>query len=274
LKNAIFVAKKPMFVSSNRFLGETKRKYGVKKAGFSGTLDPFACGNLVIAFGQYTKLFRFLKKVPKRYRATIWLGVRSDSFDIENIESIKIIDKFDKDLIENSLLEFKGEVEYTPPKYCAKKINGVKAYDLARKNKEVNLKKQIMSVFDIELLNYSHPFVSFEVSLSEGGYVRSIASLLSDKLDSDMTLCYLERLSEGDFIYENEKFLNPTKHLNLPKNEYLRDMEDFLLGRKLNVDDFKIKTDGNYLLEFEKFFSVIEIVDKKVKYLLNKVDIC
>ena len=83
--NRLFVIKKPIFISSNFYLRKIKRKYNTKKAGFSGTLDPFATGCLIVAFGQYTKLFQFLKKTPKTYRTTIWLGATSTSLDIENI---------------------------------------------------------------------------------------------------------------------------------------------------------------------------------------------
>ena len=87
------VVKKPMFVSSNSYLNRIKRKYKNKKAGFSGTLDPFAKGCLIVAFGQYAKLFKYLSKTPKTYKAVIWLGVESDSFDIENIINIDLVEK-------------------------------------------------------------------------------------------------------------------------------------------------------------------------------------
>ena len=84
----LFVAFKPKEISSNAYLSQLKRKYGEKKAGFSGTLDPFASGALVVAFGAYTRLFRFLRKSPKIYRATIWLGAKSESGDNRNFVSI------------------------------------------------------------------------------------------------------------------------------------------------------------------------------------------
>ena len=83
--NKLFVVNKPLHISSNFYLRKIKRKYKTKKAGFSGTLDPFACGCLIVGFGQYTKLFQFLKKTPKTYRTTIWLGATSNSLDNENI---------------------------------------------------------------------------------------------------------------------------------------------------------------------------------------------
>jgi len=84
-ENLLFVTRKPMFISSNKFLNQLKKKYNIKKMGFSGTLDPFACGNLIIATNQYTKLFRFLKKTPKTYIATLMLGAYSPTLDIEKI---------------------------------------------------------------------------------------------------------------------------------------------------------------------------------------------
>jgi len=84
--NRLFVAYKPTGISSNFFLNRLKRKYNTKKVGFSGTLDPFAKGVLLIGMGSYTKLFRFLNKAPKTYRATLWLGAKSDSLDTEMIE--------------------------------------------------------------------------------------------------------------------------------------------------------------------------------------------
>lgn len=272
--NALFVANKPLFVSSNNYVTKLRAIHRAKKAGFSGTLDPFACGNLIVAFGNYTKLFRFLKKTPKRYRAVIWLGVYSPSYDIENVQSVNFADRLDINLIQTELEKLKGEIEYTPPKYSAKKINGKKAYELARANRDFELKSVKMSVFDIELINYSHPFITFEVSVSEGAYIRSLAEMLSNRFERVLTLSYLERLSEGDFKFENHKFLKPTEYLDLEKNIYNSNMEDFLLGKKLNVEDFAICDDGCYFIEYSDFFSIIQIDKKQVKYILNKVEIC
>lgn len=92
--NRLFVVNKPIFRTSNGYMGYVKRKYGTKKVGFSGTLDPFATGCLIVATGQYTKLFQYLNKTPKSYKATLWLGVNSPSLDIENVDSIKEIKPF------------------------------------------------------------------------------------------------------------------------------------------------------------------------------------
>jgi tRNA pseudouridine55 synthase len=262
-----------MFVSSNKFLYDLKRKYGIKKMGFSGTLDPFACGILIIASGQYTKLFRFLKKTPKTYVATLMLGAISESLDIEKIEKILPVEKFSKNEIEEVLLSFKGKMKQLPPKYSAKKINGKRAYELARKEKEVDLKEVEIEIFDIKLINYSHPFITFKASVSEGTYLRTLGYDIARKLNANGALTYLERTREGKFKYECEKKLNPLEYLDMEENEYLKDKNDLLLGKKLDINDFEKKSPGTYFVKYENFFSVVEI-GEKVKYLLNRIELC
>lgn len=269
--NRLFVANKPINISSNRFLGQLKKKYKVKSAGFSGTLDPFASGCLIIAFGAYTKLFHYINQAPKCYEATIWLGAKSASLDNENIEKISILEPFLLEDLQNFTNQLIGEIEFTPPKYSAKHINGARAYDLARKGIDFELKTQKMQVFSAQILNYSHPFLTISLKLSQGGYARSWAELLAKKLNCDATLSALKRISEGDFFYENEKALNPLDFLKLNKNEYLGDESDIALGKKLKIQNFKEQKNGLYLIAFDDFFSIIEIFNSEVKYKLNRI---
>jgi tRNA pseudouridine55 synthase len=272
MNNRLFVVNKPLFISSNNYLRKIKRKYRVKKAGFSGTLDPFAKGCLIVAFGQYTKLFRFLKKTPKTYKATLFLGAYSPTLDVEKIEKVEIPEKFDEKIVIEVVESFKGRQTQIPPKYSAKKINGFRAYDLARAGEEVDIKEIQIEIFDIKVTNYSHPFLSFEASVSEGTYIRSLGYDIAKKLGVKGSLTYLERINEGEFYFDNEKPLNPLEYLDLEKNEYENE-EDLFLGRKLDINKFKIQKKGIYLLEYGNYFAVIEI-DDEVKYLLNKVEKC
>jgi len=277
--NILFVANKPMYISSNKFLNQLKRKYGIKKMGFSGTLDPFACGCLIIAGGQYTKLFRFLKKTPKTYIATLMLGAYSPSLDVEKIEKIENTDSFSKEQITDTLKSFLGKQKQLPPKYSAKKINGQRAYSLMEneqwKMDNVYLEKETdIEIFDIELINYSHPFITFKASVSEGTYIRSLGFDVAQKLGVNGALTYLERINEGKFHYECEKLLDPTEFLDLNENVYLGDDENMILGRKLNIEDFKIKKNGQYYVKFDRFFAIIEIKDAKVSYILNRIELC
>jgi len=270
--NRLFVVNKPIFRSSNGYMRYVKKRYNTKKVGFSGTLDPFATGCLIVATGQYTKLFNYIAKTPKKYRATMWLGASSPTLDIEKVDNITKIDEFDTELIKKSILSFKGSLTYYPPKYCAKRVNGVRAYNLARDNKDVRLKEITSTIYDIKLINYSHPFVHFEAEVSEGTYIRSLGQLIGDKLKVDSTLSSLERIYEGKFIFDNEKSLNPLDYLKIPQNYCVKDEVDIELGRKITIDYFKIQKDGVYFVVTTNFFCIIEIVDGVVKYKLNRIE--
>ena len=269
--NKLIVVNKPIFLSSNFYLTRIKKKYKNKKAGFSGTLDPFAKGCLIVAFGQYSKLFKYFSKTPKTYKAVIWLGIESDSLDIEQIIDIKLTQKINEQDIKDNLNILKGDIEYIPPKFSAKKINGKRAYDMARNGEEVELNKSLMHVYDTKFISYRHPFITFDISVSEGSYIRSYAQILLGKLNQVGTLSYLERLNEGKFFFENEKDLDPLDYIDLPINKYYGTTEWLDTGKKISIEYLENKNDGQYLIILEKFFSIIEIIDGEVTYLLNKV---
>jgi len=273
--NRLFVAYKPSGIGSNLFLSKLKRKYGFKKAGFSGTLDPFAKGVLLIGFGSHTKLFRFLDKTPKRYRATLWLGAKSDSLDTEMITDVEILKEFDETIISNAVKSLQGQLEYEPPIFSAKRINGVRAYDLARAGKEVKLNKINSTIYDIDLLHYRHPFVTFEATVSEGTYIRSLGRLISEKLGVAFgSLSALERLNEGQFFYEGERVLDIKKSLNIPKNSYLGEYENVTFGRVLELKDLEIQESGTYWLDNGDNISIIKIDDGVVTYELGRIYTC
>lgn len=292
--NKIFVTYKPTGLSSNQFLGRLKRKYKIKKAGYSGTLDPFAKGVLIVAFGNFTRFFRFLDKTPKVYRATLWLGAKSDTLDIEGVTDPLIIPPVKEEKIKEVIKSLEGELEYFPPAFCAKKVDGKRAYDLARAGEEVNLQKTKSTIYETKLLHYCHPFVTFEATVSEGTYIRSLGQIIAEKLGVDGSLSSLERLREGIFCYNNEDPISPLDALNLKTISYSGNMSDIWLGKKISVEDLSCKEDGTYLLHDELFAAVIEIKqaeavcelgsstkqadlstnEKKVSYLLNKVPLC
>ena len=268
--NRLFVVNKPIFRSSNGYMRTIKRKYNTKKVGFSGTLDPFATGCLIVATGQYTKLFQYLQKTPKTYRATLWLGVNSPTLDIEKVDSIEETAPFSEEIIIRILQSFQGELTYYPPKFSAKKIGGKKAYELAREGKEVLLKTITSTIYTITLLNYNHPFIHFEASVSEGTYIRSLGHLIAEKLGVDGTLSSLERINEGKFRFDQEKALDPLDYLAIPRNTYTGDDSFFELGKKLSIEYFENKEEGCYLIETAHFFAIIEIRENVVSYKLNR----
>jgi len=270
--NRLFVAYKPSGVGSNRFLSQLKRKYNNKKAGFTGTLDPFAKGVLIVGFGSHTKLFRFLNKTPKVYRATLWLGAKSDSLDSEMIENVDIVKELKQTVVLEAIKSLEGELEYEPPIFSAKRINGKRAYDLARAGKEFKLNKINSTIYETRLVHYCHPFVTFEAKVSEGTYIRSLGRIIANRLGVAFgSLSALERLNEGQFLYEDERALDIKKSLNIPQNRYLSDEANVRLGRVLSIEDFEIKSDGTYWLDNGDNISVVTIKDDKVKYELGRI---
>ncbi|MDR2639215.1 MAG: tRNA pseudouridine(55) synthase TruB [Helicobacteraceae bacterium] len=270
--NRLFVAYKPPFISSNGFLSRLKRKYGVKSAGFSGSLDPFAKGALIVAFGSYTKLFNYIAKTPKRYRATLWLGAHSDSLDIERVTRIDQAPRLTLGAIEAVFARFAGEIEQYPPIFSAIKINGERAYRLARKGEQAPIKPRKVTIYDLKLIAYERPFLTFEAAVSEGCYIRSLGSDIAANFGCAGSLSFLERLSEGRLRFENERSLNPLEFINLPRNQYLGDHSDLYLGRRLSVNNFAVCADGDYLIESEGFFTIVRIFDGAATYKLGRRD--
>lgn len=278
-KNYIFVGYKPPFISSNSYLYNLKKYLSIKKMGYSGTLDPFASGTLVIASGSYTKLISHLNLEPKIYEATLWLGAKSPSLDITNIDSINTCTQFSINSIMDVFSSLKGKIRYTPPAFSAKKVNGIRAYKLIRSNKEVKLKDAFMYIFDIALLNYNHPFITFKVSVNKGAYIRSLGLIISNKLGVYGSLSNLVRLYEGDYHFNNYQLLDPLScimynRLDSKDCDILRN--DFYLGKKLTNNHLLFKYgSGKYIANFDDFFSIIEIdCYRNINYILNRVVKC
>jgi tRNA pseudouridine55 synthase len=273
--NRLFVAYKPSGISSNFFLSRLKRKYKNKKAGFSGTLDPFAQGVLLVGFGSHTKLFRFLNKAPKTYRATLWLGAQSDSLDTEMIENVEELQELALKDVLNAVKGIEGELEYEPPIFSAKQINGRRAYDLARAGVAFTLNKINSTIYESKLIHYNHPFVTFEAKVSEGTYIRSLGRIIANRLGVEYgSLSALERLNEGQFFYENEKELDIKKSLNIPLNKYIGDTDNIKYGRVLALRDIQEKKDGTYWLDNGDNISIITIENQEVKYELGRIYTC
>lgn len=271
LENKIFLANKPAGLSSNQFLGRIKRKYQVKKAGFSGTLDPFASGALIIAFNDYTKLFRFLKDDKKTYQATLWLGAKSESLDNENIYRVELVPKLSLEKIQEEAAKMLGKITYLPPKYSAKKIDGQRAYSLARKDIAFTLKEISSEIFNFEILAYSHPFLTFKIEVSKGSYIRSLAQILAENLGSFGTLSALKRLSEGEMFYENEKPLSILDIIKIPENKYFGDIEALKLGKKLKIEDFAEQDEKIFYVKMPEQISILESKNGEISYILNRI---
>ena len=169
------------------------------KVGHTGTLDPLATGLLVLLVGNYTKKATELSKLDKTYEVEMKLGLTSTTADEEG-EKTPISDKKPtKNGIEEALHGFVGEIEQTPPIYSAIKVNGQRAYKLARAGKPVALEPRKVAIYFIRNTKYRYPYVSFETRVSSGTYIRSLVEDVGKKLGTGAYMSNLNRTEVGQF---------------------------------------------------------------------------
>jgi tRNA pseudouridine55 synthase len=200
---------KPLHWTSFDVCNALKRNYPRKtKIGHAGTLDPLATGVLIIAIGKATKKIESLQSETKQYLAQVTLGATTITYDAENYpEVINNTSTITKDQIIQTLTKFVGEIEQLPPIYSALKIDGKRAYDLARKGEEVILKKRIIEINSIVLQNYecNEGITKFSilVTCSKGTYIRSLAHDIGQSLGVGAFLSGLIRTASGDYKVED-----------------------------------------------------------------------
>lgn len=175
---------------------------GIKQIGFAGTLDPLASGLLVCGIGNATTLLDWWHLFAKTYEAEVRLGEESDTYDRTGTMK-KVSDRKPSNAeVVETLSQFQGHLEQTPPMYSAKKHEGKRLYTLARKGEIVDRKPQPVDIFEITLLSYAYPLVRFRVSCSTGTYVRSIAHDLGEKLGVGAVMSELRRTAIGPYTVE------------------------------------------------------------------------
>ena len=191
---------KPENWTSHDLVAKLRSITGVRQIGHTGTLDPFATGLLICAFGQATKITGVFDVLPKTYEATITLGLTSDTYDrtgiIQKSSRITVRDK-----IQNILKSFIGKQEQLPPMFSAKKIAGKKLYQLARAGKVVERRPTEIEIYHIELLSWDTQNAKCEMRIkcSTGTYIRSLAHDIGQKLGTGAILEELKRTAIGDF---------------------------------------------------------------------------
>jgi len=186
--------------SSFDVVKEVRRILKIKKVGHAGTLDPFATGLLVVLLGQGTKLAPYLMAGVKEYRATLRLGVETDTMDPTGlIVQTRPVPAFEMEHIRETALGFTGDIEQVPPSFSAVKYKGQRAYALARKGIRVALKKRKAMVHQLEIISVDLPDITMVVTCSRGTYMRSLAADLGKALGTGAHLRSLRRLSSGSF---------------------------------------------------------------------------
>lgn len=177
------------------------RKLGVKKlkVGHAGTLDPLATGVMIVCTGKKTKLIETFQYQTKEYVATIKLGETTPSFDLETeVDGTYPTEHITKELVEEKLKGFIGEIWQVPPTYSACKVEGKRAYEFAREGQEVELKPKLLAIDEIELLECDLPAIKVRVVCSKGTYIRALARDIGLALDSGAHLTALDRTRIGE----------------------------------------------------------------------------
>jgi tRNA pseudouridine55 synthase len=186
--------------------GFLSRKFGLKKlkVGHAGTLDPLATGIMIVAVGKATKRIDELQAGEKEYLATIRLGATTPGFDLEKeIDAVFPYEHITEEMIVEALKNLTGDVDQIPPVYSAKKVEGERAYDKARRGEFQELEAKRVQIREIEFLGYEAPDVKVRIACSRGTYIRSIARDLGFSLGSGAHLTELRRTRSGDFTLDN-----------------------------------------------------------------------
>jgi tRNA pseudouridine55 synthase len=203
LKNAVsgvLVVDKPVGLTSHDVVQIIRRGTNIHRAGHTGTLDPRASGVLVVLIGPAVRLSEYVSASDKRYQATVHLGSTTDTFDSEGkITSSGSVENITEEQFEEALKQFIGEIQQVPPPYSAIKVQGRKAYEMAREGEEVELQPRTIQVYSLELLEWNPPEAVIDVFCSSGTYVRSLANDLGVALGCGAHLVGLRRTKSGRF---------------------------------------------------------------------------
>ena len=198
----VLLLDKPVDLSSNHALQRSRRAFNARKAGHTGTLDPFATGLLVCCFGKATKISTLMLEADKTYRATLSLGVETDSGDLtgEEVERAELqgID-LSRERVLSVLEQFTGEIEQIPPMHSALKRDGKPLYEYARKGIVLEREPRKVTIYSIELIELNEDSMVIDVDCSKGTYIRTLAQDIGRALGCFAHLSALRRLSVGDF---------------------------------------------------------------------------
>ncbi len=219
--DGIFLVDKPTGVTSHDVVRHIKHKFQLKKVGHTGTLDPFASGLLIVCVGKATKMSNLLSSNDKSYTGTIVFGNHYDTYDTTgNImkENAVLVNKDD---VLEAMQSFIGGYDQEPPMHSAIKIDGQKLYKLAHQGKSIERPKRRVNIEKFELLSFRNNELDFEVHVSKGTYIRSLAVDLAQKLHTYGALSVLRRTTIGEY------------HI-----DHAHSLEDITLEDMITLEDF------------------------------------
>ena len=196
----VFVIDKPPGWTSHDVVAASRRILSIRQIGHFGTLDPFATGVLPLSVGKATRFAQFYLKSRKAYQGTMRFGYATDTYDVTGQPaSDRVVPHLDTAMLEQAFRDFTGRLMQTPPPFSAKRVGGVRAYELARQQKPVSLAPVEVEVYALELLELRDDLVRFAVECSGGTYVRSLAHDLGQRLGCPAHLASLRRTAVAEF---------------------------------------------------------------------------
>ena len=207
--NGLLVIDKPGGITSHDVVSRVRRATGESSIGHMGTLDPMATGVLPLLLGKFTRLAQFFGSLDKTYTGTIRFGFATDTFDAEGTTTSepKPIG-FSLDELRAAAARFTGEIDQTPPAFSAKKVGGTPAYKLARAGKTPELKPVRITIREFSIANLKDETADFQIAVSAGGYVRSVAHDLGQLMGCGAHLASLRRTAAGPFYLANAMTLD------------------------------------------------------------------
>jgi tRNA pseudouridine55 synthase len=183
-----------------------KHKAGLKKLkiGHAGTLDPLATGLLIVCCGKSTKLIEKYQDFEKEYSGIFFLGATTPSFDLETqVDETFAVEHIDLELATTAARKFVGENNQMPPVFSAKKIDGKRAYDIAREGKIPDVKRKLVNIYKFDIVKFDIPDIHFDIVCSKGTYIRAIARDFGTELNSGAYLKALRRERIGEFLVKD-----------------------------------------------------------------------
>ncbi|MFY5250607.1 tRNA pseudouridine(55) synthase TruB [Acinetobacter baumannii] len=198
--SGVFLLNKPLGLSSNAALQKVRWLYRAQKAGHTGALDPLATGLLPICLGEATKFLHYLLDSTKRYQTTVRLGQTTTTGDVEgDILQERPIPVLSKELIEQTLEKFRGDIQQVPPMYSALKKEGKPLYELARKGIEIERETRPVTIYALELIEFTENSITLDVTCSKGTYIRVLGEDIGEVLGCGGHLTMLHRIQTGHF---------------------------------------------------------------------------
>jgi tRNA pseudouridine55 synthase len=212
--NGLLVIDKPAGMTSHDVVGILRRITGERSIGHLGTLDPMATGVLPLLLGKFTRLSQYFSSAEKSYTGTIRFGFATDTYDAEGQPAgLDTLPTLKLDQVRAVASRFHGEMEQMPPPFSAKKIAGTPAYKLAREGKPVELKAAVVRINSFEIMAIEGAEASFTMTISAGGYVRSVAHQMGQELGCGAHLSSLRRTQAGVFTLAESHTLDELQPL-------------------------------------------------------------